>query len=552
MKDHVIKGLYSVDFLGYKPSIKINSKDRYQTVLGGITSLMIIILSLASVIYFGLEIVIKQQPIVVVSRENYQEIPALNVSAQGFGFYVSLEFSNYSLYIDDTIYTLHGERYSIKNVKDESGNYNRVDEVIPLEFDRCSKFYKPENIPESNYPIDLNVYSCVKPNSAQIENFWGHPTQSLFRVNIKKCQNSTLNNNKCKPKEEINSIIQDGYLSYYMTQYYIDQGNYTHPLQREFYSNFILLNAKSSLDYSLLLKPLRIASDDGFMFSDSKVYNAYELRNDIFMRIIESESIASFTFQGYNVGTVNFRSYSKIQDVITKVGGLIKVLMIFGYFFIEIYSNILFHIDQIEIFGKRHGENTENFVEITNQNINFNTNNNVDINNNNYNNVIGLVNKNLKQNHTTIRNNNYLSKSENKIMQLNSQLTIIPKNNNLERPLRHEKPSYSSLFVTFFCTKFCYIKKLSSNKLFYMNFINSINVASEKVLSIETIMQKFFELEIIKKIIIKDDKLKNLDDLYVLSLERSKALVQKEFLDIFQINKDEVMEFKTTVDKNEN
>jgi hypothetical protein len=202
MKEKIKQGLYTIDFLGHKPSLKINSKNRYQTILGGFISIIIILLSLTSIIYFGSELVYKSQPIVVVSRANYEDFPSLNMSAQGFGFYVVLEYSNYTKYIDESIYTLQAEQYSIHDEKDETGIIKSVSNIKQLEISTCDKYYKPEDIPEKNYPVYLSLFYCIKPNSAQIENFWGHPYNSLVRVYIKKCQNSTENNFKCKSKEK--------------------------------------------------------------------------------------------------------------------------------------------------------------------------------------------------------------------------------------------------------------------------------------------------------------------------------------------------------------
>jgi hypothetical protein len=109
MKDKLTRGLFAIDFLGHKPSLKIKSKDRYTTVFGGLTSLMIIFLSLTSVIYFGLELVLKTQPTVVVSRKTYEDFPTRNVSASEFGFYVGLQAPNYTIYIDETIYTVYSD-----------------------------------------------------------------------------------------------------------------------------------------------------------------------------------------------------------------------------------------------------------------------------------------------------------------------------------------------------------------------------------------------------------------------------------------------------------
>lgn len=70
LKEHIMY----IDYLEKKEKLKIYSKSRYQSVFGGVISLITILLSLSMAIYLSLEILFKREPNLISSRKILNEL----------------------------------------------------------------------------------------------------------------------------------------------------------------------------------------------------------------------------------------------------------------------------------------------------------------------------------------------------------------------------------------------------------------------------------------------------------------------------------------------
>jgi hypothetical protein len=67
----------NIDLLSTRPQLYIFNKSRYQTIIGSIFTIILIILSLLCLFGFGLDILLKKKPFSVLSRQ-YIQTPVLN------------------------------------------------------------------------------------------------------------------------------------------------------------------------------------------------------------------------------------------------------------------------------------------------------------------------------------------------------------------------------------------------------------------------------------------------------------------------------------------
>jgi hypothetical protein len=338
MKDYI----RSCDFLGYSPSLYIYGETRYKSIFTGCLSILVIILSLLCAGYFGSELFVRSTPIVVVTQDIRESFGPYNLSNTGILLAISIETPDYNYYVDPTIYQVSAVNYATgANVSDDKAARN-------VTIDICSKFYKQEDIIENNLQIPLDLHWCVKPNDAIIEGFWGSisPYNSL-RVSVTKCVNSTQSNITCKSPAEIDAAIQDGYISIEVTKFQVDQKNYTNPLKRIFNNDYYILNANSSVEYTIFLAPFTLTSDNGFVFEDKIFYEGFDSRMTVFNKFRRSDVIASLLLEGYSQSNVIIRSYSKFQEILTQVGGFIKMLTTIGNIFSLIFSKSFYFVDYL-------------------------------------------------------------------------------------------------------------------------------------------------------------------------------------------------------------
>ena len=248
----------------------------------------------------------------------------------------------------------------------DNGTVQQIVTTTPIRIDLCNNFYKDEDIIENNLRVPLDLFYCTEPNATSIMGNWGAPTYVNLRVEFKKCHNTTMNKNHCKSPQEIDEVIQNGYLSLDFTNYNVNPKNFTQPLTRMWLNEYNLLNANSSLEYSINLLPMMFYSDSGLLFEDNKIFRGlyYDMR--IFNRNTPSDYICSFNFQGNTGATVYLRSYVKIQTVLTQIGGFIKALMLAGYVISTLFSKNHYLISYLQEIAS---------IEETNQNLNENIKN---------------------------------------------------------------------------------------------------------------------------------------------------------------------------------
>lgn len=339
--------LLNCDFLGYKPCLHINSDTKYRSYITLVLSIIVILLSILCMGYFGSELIIKSAPNVIITRESYDDYLPILITNKGFLFFLGIQYSNYSYYTDPTVFQINSFGQIRKNIFNEtSREYNLDFEEFPVKIDLCSKFYKSKDIEENNRNLQLDSFYCAEPEKFNVTGFWGSKNPySLLRIDFNKCENSTNNNFTCKPIEEIEKIIQNGYISMFFTSYDVDQLNYISPIKKTFFNDYNLINSEASLEYAIKIEPLNFQSDDGLMFNDINISQGLSHSTKMFTRIGKSRNIFTITFEGFSSGTTYKRNYIKLQSVLTQIGGFIKIIMLFASAISEIFSTNFYFVN---------------------------------------------------------------------------------------------------------------------------------------------------------------------------------------------------------------
>ena len=356
MKDLVL----AADFLGFQPYLTINNQKTYSTSFSTFLSIMVIILSILSTIYFGWDLVFKTEPTVLIGNKDYTDFGPVNMSSTGFNFIFSVKHHDYTSIVDPSIFEVSAS-YLIKKNEMVNGVLSEISEYRNVSVDVCSKFYEDEDILEKNRKFELGLYYCLKPDEVTINGFWGTNSYSTVFVYINKCVNSTQNGNTCKSQDLIDQAIQNGFISFEMTGYSINQANYNQPITRQFDNNYNLLNVNSSIFYAYHLYPITFQSDNGFLLKENINYEGIISKHRIFNVISKSDNIVTFSFEGFSSGPVYIRSYIKVQTVMTQIGGFINIIMIIAkfisffvtknYFFISYLSENNIKYDSYNLDG---------------------------------------------------------------------------------------------------------------------------------------------------------------------------------------------------------
>ncbi len=109
---------------------------------------------------------------------------------------------------------------------------------------------------------------------------------------------------------------------------------------------FNTISSSNGLILTTLYQSMTFKTDIGSLLQDFDVKEVPMIAQVKTMYSFdETEIVASLRIQGYKYGDIYIRTYSKLQDVLTRMGGLINGLMIIGFVINYMFSNSLYVIE---------------------------------------------------------------------------------------------------------------------------------------------------------------------------------------------------------------
>lgn len=482
--------------MGVSPTLKIEGKDSYQTPFGGILNIFLIILSVLGTIYFGKELILKQEPQVVISLTEGHQVGPFEIRNSGFNILLSLELPNFTYYQDERIYFVNATYESTQYYE----NNTITDVILPLESGLCNKYFTDEEITNKfKTSLKLDTFYCVRPNQVSIEGFWGNSIYKNIRISVFTCQNSTANNYNCLPEEEISRYINGGIISIYAANPFTNYNNLDTPITMRLADIFNSINIDLTFDYVFEIQSLEFNDDQGFMLQNIKEtsFPSIESVKTLYYGK-RGNLISNITVEGYPYGQKINRSYNKIQDILTRIGGLLKALSIIASFLSKIYSEFQFYSDSIFNFNYQlsnyqicdHSKSMFHRENSPNKNIVENNSNFIDE---------SKKNNQSFEKHNLIKTQNNL-KSENQISNNFNNFKLI-QNNNFEKKEDYVK-------INKLCNNNSGNDDINSSNFKNNNYIKILpnNFKEEKINSSKADVNNNSEINDIKRKNVSDNK----------------------------------------------
>ena len=440
---------------GIPPLFTIRGHQTFQTSIGSILTILCFLIMIIYVSYFFKQMIYHTNPSILSSIYN-DEIPKfINLTKKNFSFAFGLQNKEYTNYIDESVYIVKGVQTKVYLQKNGSSEIYQT----PIKIIKCNE-YNFNIIPEYFEKLPLNDLYCLNDEFYEIEGEYKREIYSYIKLNFSKCENSTENNFYCKPLEVIDEYLYGGFIGIFMIDYSLVPRDYNNPFisyGKNLYNSF---SGKFFVDLFLYLKNIEIITDQGYFFTEKKKLNfaAYDyLHTNIDHRI--SDHFLSLTIRVSSKREIHERSYIKIQSIFSNIGGMLKILLLFGeysIYFIKmtLYKNYIlefFNLDESEIRLKEVREkyssirkhlSTQSKINILTLS-NLSNNNSFVLNNNNINNSKNNNNNNI-HNSNIIVPNNMLNQSQCKYNSLIHQSKMQLQINNKNSPL---SPSKNSLKI---------------------------------------------------------------------------------------------------------
>ena len=333
---NIMKLIKKTDFFAYKVSLTINKKGEngYKTFIGGVISIISIILSLICGVYFLQRMFLRKDISLIFSN---QINPFKNITySHKLPFLLRLTDTNSLPFEeDDKLYYVTASVW-YGGTNDTNISYSAKQTSVSLNIGKCDidKHFAEEfreyfiNFPE------LNKYYCITPrNSSQtIYGLYGNVYPfSYYSFTVRKCLNSTENNNICYSNDEILDIMQQPYLDVIFIDYSINSLN-KHEVKelivrKERYeiSSTIYKRIWLYFDY------IKYITDYGYIFPNEQIeyFHSYDSVRIDMNYYPFSNALVTLTVLNNGKNSIYNKQYTKAQDYLAIIGGLIKMITVF-------------------------------------------------------------------------------------------------------------------------------------------------------------------------------------------------------------------------------
>jgi hypothetical protein len=370
----VDKFITAVDLFGQGINLRLHTRIKSKTILGGFLTIITVLL-LTSMFYYNLEDVwYKTNPQVTVEQIVSSEYPNITLDIDSMPISVAMTNNNN--------YVINKPRYFKFFAKLKYGlttNPNLEEKNINLV--PCKKDYFPRISNESYDSLNMNQNLCLENQNVTIGGSWSKDYISYLALGIKLCQNITTLDN-CAPFSEIKEFIKTTH--YFWNVFFqntnINPQNAENPITYNVFSVYKGINLESFKTSELYIRNQKLHSDEGLISSTNTTNSSlgYDY-NTVDDGSISDEVLIEFNFLVSYNKFIYHRKYLKIQNVLANVGGLASVIRITCIVICYIFSvikrdekilNKIFDYDLSEInhlYGKKN-------LKLNSSNVNMNSN----------------------------------------------------------------------------------------------------------------------------------------------------------------------------------
>ena len=183
----------------------------------------------------------------------------------------------------------------------------------------------------STYPNAL----CLPHLRFQIGGAIGEVSMKALEVALLMCNNAT-SNNTCKTQSTIDSYFLSKKIAYMVWDNLFATNDYKKPVIPKINTQFFNLDSKISKKQRLNIQKVSISSDDGFVTSSASYIESWKIGDIINDFDLNSQvNLFDITFYSTTKATHVIRSYMKIQEALSNLGGIVNILIFAGLIFLK-------------------------------------------------------------------------------------------------------------------------------------------------------------------------------------------------------------------------
>ena len=360
-----------LDFLSPRITFYHKGFLSHSSILSGILSIIAIIFLIILGVHFSLDIIKKTNPKTFYLHSFVSDAGIFQLNSSSLFHYIS----TIQIYKGETIYEeLDLEVFSIVGAQLYGNNYLNNAKYYGIEsFDHwlygyCIKEINTNGLDNLiNYEM-FNKSACIKKYYNSTEHQYydiGHPkfiwpiiahggfsdSNKLYGIYIQKCNNKTIkhvlgNNHQCKNDLETEAYFDikgTRFFHLYFINNYVDISNYENPYFNYFYRMETQLNVKQYTINEILFTPALVKTDDGLVFNKTieNISYLFDRDNAYIFDTGTKDIYVGFCFIIKNIREIYERSYKRIQDVISNIGGINQAITIVAICINSLYNNFV-------------------------------------------------------------------------------------------------------------------------------------------------------------------------------------------------------------------
>lgn len=339
----LFKKVRSIDFLSSKAEIYGNgSSVILQSIFGGIVSLITLSFILLTSGYFSLQFFSYEKPLVIQNSEYRNNSEIADFPSFPFLFRISDQYG-YSLPEESRLFSVR--LVWCKSIHDENDKVVQEYEFINVSLCNSTQI---SNLPSviTEQINDLNSYYCTAWPSTNysLKGLYGGSDNYTFTYyEISQCQNGVKGQN-CQTVDFINSQLSTAYLD---TIFFDNQVT---PTNKD--PNKLIISTKRYVISNTFFRRLwiylsqtDIITDEGLILENLQTINFFQIENTEMTissfseaDIMLGNAFMAITISNHKYKNFYFRSYLKIQDALSNIGGIIEVIFMLGMLACRIFG----------------------------------------------------------------------------------------------------------------------------------------------------------------------------------------------------------------------
>ena len=365
--------LKKLDFLS--PNITFYNKGNlsHSSIFSGILSIISIIIIILFGLDYLLDMILKKDPKVFNYKTFIEDAGIFSMNFTSLYHFISIGLiSNISSDfkhggVDFGFFRIIGFEM-LFDIYLQNPNLSNFDHWL---YGKCENLGKNEEIGEIiNYEFYENAGCIRKYFSAAEQKYYEigeqkfrwpeithgtfHKDYQIYSIIIDKCKEETANlilgeDSHCKEFSEFEKLGEIrsfyGIVTLYFINQYVDVLNYSNPNRKFFYRNEDVLKKGEYSVNNLNFNPTYVKTHNGILQDSIKEdYGFVYDRNDV------TGGKGDQIFTGYifflkNIIHYNERTYKKIQDVLSNIGGIYQFVMIISIYINNFYNNYIILLD---------------------------------------------------------------------------------------------------------------------------------------------------------------------------------------------------------------